>query len=599
MPKPNESLIELLGSLWGHLSSHRRTQFKALLALMLLAAFTEILSIGAVVPFLAVLASPDRIYEIPSVKPLFLALNITSSTQLLLPLTVAFGVATVIACVVRIMLLWVGTKFSFATGADLSLSIYRRTLYQEYKVHCSRNSSEIINAVSSKSNTVIYSIITPVIMLISSSSMLIAILATLFVMEPLIAIALFGGLGLIYALVILLTRRRLLANSFSVAHETTQVIKSLQEGLGGIRDVLIDGTQSTYCQIYQKSDSALRRAQGNSFFIGASPRYVIEAFALLLITALSCLLINEDDGVTKAIPVIGLFALGAQRLLPVLQQAYGSWVLLKSSQRSLQDMIILLDQPLPKHADQVDRQKLQFSHSISLDHLYFRYDPQGPDVLKDINFSIMKGMRIGFIGTTGSGKSTLLDLVMGLLQPTGGMLRIDGQVLTAITTRAWQAHVSHVPQTIFLADSSIEENIAFGVPVHQINHSLVRQVAQKAQISDAIEAWPMKYKTFVGERGIRLSGGQRQRIGIARALYKQSNVIIFDEATSALDTVTEQEVMDSIGQLSKDLTILIIAHRLTTLKNCSQIVELKNGSINRICSYQDITDHPTSFSMAS
>jgi ATP-binding cassette subfamily B protein len=192
---------------------------------------------------------------------------------------------------------------------------------------------------------------------------------------------------------------------------------------------------------------------------------------------------------------------------------------------------------------------------------------------------------VGFIGSTGAGKSTLLDIVMGLLEPTAGTLMVDGFPITAANKRGWQAHIAHVPQAIFLADTSIEENIAFGVPKNQIDFNRVKQAAQQAQISEIIETWPQKYRTFVGERGVRLSGGQRQRIGIARALYKQADVIIFDEATSALDNETEEAVMQAIDGLSNNLTILIIAHRLTTLKNCTEIVELANGAIARLGSY--------------
>jgi ATP-binding cassette subfamily B protein len=241
---------------------------------------------------------------------------------------------------------------------------------------------------------------------------------------------------------------------------------------------------------------------------------------------------------------------------------------------------------------------LPFQKEIGIKCLSFRYTLQTPWVLNNLNLTIAKGSRVGFVGTTGSGKSTLLDIVMGLLQPTDGALEIDGQIVTPANNRAWQAHIAHVPQAIFLADSTIEENIAFGVPKDQIDPERVRQAAQQAQISEIIETWPKQYQTFIGERGIRLSGGQRQRIGIARALYKQADVIIFDEATSALDNETEQAVMQAIESLSEDLTILIIAHRLTTLKNCTQIVELGDGGIKRAGIYQDIVNQASEQSEA-
>lgn len=590
--QPTQPITQLLSRLWRHISPRRRGQFGLLLILMLLASFAEILSIGAVLPFLGVLTAPARVFEHPAAQPIIQALELTKPEQLLFPLTLAFGVAVLITGVMRLVLFWASTRLSFATGANLSISIYQRTLYQPYAVHCARNSSEVINGISGKANGVIYSVIVPALTLISSLIMLIAILIALLAVEPIIALATFGGFGLIYAFIVGLSRRQLLVDSQRIARESTHVIKSLQEGLGGIRDVLIDGSQTAYCQIYRNADLPLRRAQGNHMVIGQFPRYAVEALGMLLIAASAYSLAQQPDGIAKAIPILGAWALGAQRLLPVLQQAYGSWTSIQGGQASLQDTLELLDQPLPDYAGQPTAQPLSFKHNISLKQLGFCYSPQTPYVLKQLNLTIAKGSRVGFIGATGSGKSTLLDIVMGLLQPTDGTLEIDGQAVTPGNHRAWQAHIAHVPQAIFLADSSIEENIAFGVPKNQIDPQRVRQAAQQAQIADSIESWPKQYQTFVGERGIRLSGGQRQRIGIARALYKQADVIIFDEATSALDNETEQAVMQAIEGLSEDLTLLIIAHRLTTLKNCMQIVELGDGGIKRAGSYQDIVNQP-------
>lgn len=592
----NQSIGLLLGRLWFHISKRRRGQFGLLLVLMLLSSFAEIFSIGALLPFLGVLTAPEHVFGYPAMQPIIQRLGLTSPSQLLLPLTILFGIAAFTAGGMRLLLLWTSTRISFATGADLSISIYRRTLYQPYSVHCARNSSEVISGISGKTDGVIYRVIVPILTLISSCVMLVAILLALLAVEPAVALAAFGGFGLIYSIIIRLTRKQQLVDSQCEARESTQVIKSLQEGLGGIRDVLIDGSQSTYCQIYRDADVPLRRAQGRSMFITASPRYAMEALGMVLIAGLAYSLAQQVGGVAKAIPVLGALALGAQRLLPVVQQAYAAWTAVRGGQASLQDTLELLDQPLPDYANQQAVQPLPFDHNISLKALSFQYGPQAPYVLKHINLTIEKGSRIGFIGTTGSGKSTLLDIVMGLLQPTDGVLEIDGQSVTESNHRAWQVHIAHVPQAIFLADSTIEENIAFGVPKDRIDHARVRQAAKQAQIADSIEAWPKQYQTFVGERGVRLSGGQRQRIGIARALYKQADVIIFDEATSALDSETEQAVMQAIEGLSKDLTLLIIAHRLTTLKNCTKIVELRGGKMVRAGSFQDVVNQSSNLS---
>lgn len=583
-----KSLQSAIFRLWQHIRPRRRLQFVFLLILMVLTSFAEIVSIGAVLPFLGVLTAPEKVFEHSAAQPLIQLLELSEPKQLLLPLTIAFGLAAVFAGAMRLLLLWVTTRLSFAAGADLSISIYHRTLYQPYAVHCARNSSEVINGISSKTNKVIYQTIIPILTILSSSIMLTAILIALSSVNPWIALAAFGGFGLIYALIIRLTRKRLLISSQRIAHESTQVIKSLQEGLGGIRDVLIDGSQSTFYQIYRNADLPLRRAQGNNLFISSSPRFGMEALGMLFIALLAYALAQEADGITQAIPVLGALALGAQRLLPVLQQAYSSWAQIRGEQASLQDTIELLEQPIPSYIDQPVSKKLSFTQQIQLQQLAFRYSAETPWVLQKINLSITKGSRIGFIGTTGSGKSTLIDIIMGLLQPTEGTLTIDGQTLTAENQRAWQQHIAHVPQNIFLADSTVAENIAFGTPKEFINYKLIRLAAQQAQIAESIESWPEQYETFVGERGIRLSGGQRQRIGIARALYKQADVIVLDEATSALDTETERAVMRAIELLKNDITLIIIAHRLTTLKNCTQIVELRDGHIRSIGSYQAI-----------
>ena len=582
-----QPISQLLSRLWHHISVRRRAQFGLVLILMILASFAEIISIGAVLPFLGVLTSPISVFEHPVAQPLIQILEINKPEQLLLPLTIAFGLAALFAGAMRLLLLWISTRLAFATGADLSINIYRRTLYQPYAVHVARNSSEIINTISNKTRGVITNIMM-LLNIIGSSVLLIFILIALLAVDPFIALVAFGGFGFIYVFIIWLTRSRQLRNSQRIAFESTQVIKSLQEGLGGIRDILLDGTQEAYCQIYLRSDLPLRHAQGSSIFIGSSPRYVVEALGMVLISGLAYILAQQPDGIAKAIPILGAFALGAQRLLPVLQQAYAAWQNIQGGQASLQDTLELLDQYLPEYADNPNTKTLSFEQQINLKQLSFRYSKHSPWVLKGITLSIIKGNRIGFIGTTGSGKSTLLDIVMGLLQPTEGTLEIDGLPITLDNQRSWQSHIAHVPQEIFLADSTIEENIAFGIPKNQIDHERIKQATSQAQIADIIESWPKKYQTMVGERGVSLSGGQRQRIGIARALYKQADVIIFDEATSALDNETEEAVMQAIEELSENLTILIIAHRLTTLKKCSQVVEIADGSISRIGTYKEM-----------
>jgi ABC-type multidrug transport system fused ATPase/permease subunit len=585
-----QSVISLLQRLWPHINLPRRWQLGLLLALMLATSFAEVLSIGALLPFLTILTAPQNLMSIPIVNALIGALGVTHSSNLLLLITIAFGFASVLAGAMRLLLLWASTKLSFGIGADLSMSVYERTLYQPYQVHLSRNSSEIVNAIATKTSSVITTILM-VLNLISSVVILVVILSALIFISPVVAFLVLGGFGLIYLFINLLTRARRISDSQSMAQESTKVIQILQEGLGGIRDVLLDGTQALHCQVYRKADAALRSAQGRSLFISQSPRYAVEALGMVLIAAFAYFLSQQPGGVGTALPVLGALALGAQRLLPVLQQAYASWSTIQSGEASFADTMDLLEQPLPSVIDRNSSQIISFKESIRLSQLSFRYGLQSPWVLKDINLEILKGSRIGLIGITGSGKSTLVDIFMGLLPPSEGAFEIDGQRISVSNIRAWQKHIAHVPQSIFLSDSSIEENIAFGVSKDQLNRELVRESARQAQIADVIESWPMQYKTMVGERGVRLSGGQRQRIGIARALYKRADIILFDEATSSLDSETEEAVMQSIEGLSRELTLILVAHRFSTLKNCTQIVELSSGRINRIFSYQDLVSH--------
>ena len=583
---PVQTLRTLLGRLWPHITPRRRAQFALLLVLMVLVSFAEIVSIGAVLPFLGVLTAPGHVFDHPRAQPLIELLGITSADQLLLPITIAFGLAAFTAGAMRLLLLWVNTRLSFAVGADLSISMYRRTLFQPYEVHLARNSSEVINGISNKASVVTNTLLMG-FNIVSSGIAITAILLALLSVDPVIALATFFGFGVIYGFSVWITRRRLSANSVHIAQGSSQTIKALQEGLGAIRDILLDGSQDSYCKVYREADLKVRRATGDSTFVSSSPRYVVEALSMIFIAGIAYMLAREADGIARGIPILGALALGAQRLLPMLQQVYSAWAGVKSYQSSIQDAMDLLDQPLPAHVAQ-PAEPLPYRESISLRQLSFRYSAGGPMILSGIDLTIPKGSRVGFMGATGSGKSTLLDIIMGLLPPSGGTLAIDGQTITPGNCRAWQAHIAHVPQAIFLADSSIEENIAFGLPRQQIDMERVRSAARQAQLADVIESWPLKYQTVVGERGVRLSGGQRQRIGIARALYKQADVIIFDEATSALDTETEQAVMAAIESLSEQLTILVIAHRLSTLKNCTQIVELGGGGITRTGTYDEL-----------
>ncbi len=592
---PLGSLPNLLMCLWHHLSQRRQRQFLLLMGLVLVSAFAEVVSLGAVLPFLGVLVAPDRVFSRPIVADVALAWDITSADQLVLPLTVLFVAAALIAGAIRILLLWLSTRLAFSTGAELGTEVYLRTLYQPYRAHVARNSSEVISGITNKVSTVVFSVLLPMLTLVSSTVLLVAIILTLLAIDLIMASVVAVGFGASYALITWISRRRLHRNSRRIAYEQTQVVKALQEGLGGIRDVLLDGTQPFYCDIYRQADHTLRRAQGNNAFISGTPRYIMEALGMVLIAALAYAFSQQVGGIATVLPVLGALALGAQRLLPVLQQSYSAWAAIAGSHASLADTIELLNQPLPAEMQQPAPAPLLIHNSIRFDAVRFRYTSDGPWVLDGLNLTIPKGARVGFVGSTGSGKSTTLDLLMGLLIPTEGELLVDCQPITGTRIRSWQRSIAHVPQSIYLADSTLAENIAFGVPPAAIDLDRVQQAARHAQIADFIESNSEGYQAYVGERGIRLSGGQRQRIGIARALYKKATLLVFDEATSALDNTTEQSVVDAIEALSSDLTVLLIAHRLTTVRRCDIIVELENGRVVAHGTYEQLLERSPSF----
>jgi ATP-binding cassette, subfamily B, bacterial PglK len=591
----NNSILTLLNRLWHHLNPRRRLQFWLLLGLMLASSFVEMVSLGAVLPFLGILIVPEKVFNHPFIHNWALDFGVASAEQLVLPLTVLFGVAALIAGIFRVLLLWISTRMAFASGADLGIKVYQRTLYQPYRVHVARNSSEVISSITYKVNGVVFEVLLPLLLLISSLVLSIAIMVALFAIDPRVASAAIIIFGTCYGLITWFTRQRLHINSQRIAREQTQVVKALQEGLGGIRDVLLEGVQSVYCDVYRKADHPLRWAQGNNIFVSHCPRYALESLGMILITLLAYILSLEAGGLAESVPVLGALAIGAQRVLPALQQSYGNWTRIAGTHASLVDTLELLDQPMSEESLQFNPAPLNFQDAIQFKGVRFRYAHEGPWVLEDLNLDISKGARVGFVGRTGSGKSTALDILMGLLLPVEGEILVDGQPVSGQRIRAWQSTIAHVPQSIYLSDNTLAENIAFGVPFETIDMDRVRQAAQQAQISDFIESRAEGYKAIVGERGIRLSGGQRQRIGIARALYKQASVLVFDEATSALDNATEKEVMSSIEGLNRDLTILIIAHRMTTVRHCDIIVELDEGRVVSQGTFEQLIESSPSF----
>ncbi len=573
-----------LSRIYFYVSNKRKIQFGFLILFAIITSLLEVISLGAVMPFIGILTQPEEVFNSENLQWLIVILNIETPQELILPITLVFGIAALVAGVFRTLLLRFGISLSNFTGTDLSEDIYRKTLHQPYHIHLRRSSSEIISGLTQKVRSVT-SVIESFVNVITSLFLLVAILLTLFYIDTLIAIISFSAFGISYGLIAISTKRILNSNSNIVANLQTKVIQNLQEGLGSIREVLLGSTQDIYTNSYTREMRSLLKATGDNQFITLFPRFSMETVAMLLIAILAYLVSLREEGLLTALPVLGAMALAAQRLLPLLQLFYANWSNLMGNKIAIQDVLMLLDQKFEIDSEDT-KVPISFKQSINFKNLSFKYPESDDFIFLNADLEIKKGSTVGFVGETGSGKSTGLDILMSLLIPTDGGLFVDDTKIGSHNSRSWKSLISHVPQSIFLIDSSIKDNIIFGSEINKEEDKLEDSLVM-SQAKDFVELLPNQVQTLVGESGSRLSGGQKQRIGIARSLYKSSEVLVLDEATSALDSKTEGRVMDSLGALRNNLTVLIIAHRITTLSKCDKIFLIQNKVFEDMGSYED------------
>jgi ATP-binding cassette subfamily B protein len=568
------------------LGSHQRRQLLAILVLMLVGAFAETATVGAVLPFLAIVSPGSELGRFGWVVGPIAELAALLGTSTLLVAAVLLVAIAVIAAAIRLALLWGSQIFFYALGHTLSMGVYARVLHRPYTRHVIENSATTIAAMQ-KVQFVLGNVLLPAAAGVTAAVVALFILAALIAIDARTALIAAACFGLLYALVSRLTRRRLYANSDTASSALKGRVQILQEGLGGIRDVLIDHSQAQFLAKFATIDLQFTRAQATNQFLAAAPRYVVEAAGVVLIAVIAVFVSGRPGGLSGALPMLGALALGAQRLLPLIQQTYFSWAQIYGHRAALVEVGQLLAEPLPP-AIAADNRLAPLTGTVTFRNVTFAYPGERGTALQEIDLAIRPGARIGLVGPSGAGKSTFVDLLLGLLDPTGGAVLIDGQRLDDSTRAAWQAAVAHVPQAIFLADGSIAENIAFGRTGEAIDMARLREAARLAEIDAFIATLPQGYDTFVGERGVRLSGGQRQRIGIARALYKEARVLVLDEATSALDEATESAVMQAVDQLPRELTLVIVAHRLSTLRVCEEIVRLEAGRVVQVGSFAEV-----------
>ena len=569
----------------------RRVQLYLTLVLMVFGAIAELMTIGAVLPLLALAANPSALNQVPMLQAFLAAIGVSEGSNLMVPAAATLIVAAILSTLLRLMLTWVAQEFVFGLHQDIMLRVFGRAVRQPYEWYVNQNSSAFVSGID-KIYIVITGIIGPALLAVTSGGIALCIAIFLFVIDPRTAIGAAITVCLLYAVIVTVARRSMRGVSSGLAATRTERIKVVQESLGGLRDILLEQSQPMFEAKLERHEYKYRRLLLIAHVLSLAPRIVVEGAAVILMGALAVWFSLQPGGVLAAIPVLGALALGAQRLLPLVQSVYVGWAGYAVNAHILQDVIDLVQTPIEEPEPLLaDGAVASFADKVELRRVTFSY-AGGARALEELDLVIGKGDRVGLIGKTGSGKSTLVDLLMGLLKPTGGEIVVDGRVLDADSLTAWQSQIAHVPQAIFLSDDTIAANIAFGSSEIEIDMDRVRLAAERADIRDYIEGLPQGFGTAVGERGVRLSGGQRQRIGIARALYKNATVLILDEATSALDEETERSVMASVDKLQGDLTIVLIAHRLSTVAKCDRVYRLQAGRIVQQGRAEDVIGQP-------
>ena len=545
-----------------------RRRLVLLLIATTLCAAAEAFAIGATLPFLALLADPSGAALPDEVRAL-----LTSAGPPVVSAAVLLAGAALLLLVMRLTLLWQQQKFTMGLGRELALLVFGRMLRQPYLAYLNRNSSEMLAGME-KVERLVGTLLQPAIQGFVAAVLALFVMTVLMFIDAVAASIAAVATAVAYAAVSLLARPRLQANSRIVAASITARARTVREALGGIRDILLDGSQGLQEAKYAAFEVRNRRAQAENVFLSQAPRFAVEAVGVIAMAAVALLVSRGAGGIAAAIPVLGALALGAQRLLPLLQQVWAGYSQVSAHHQSLQDVAMMMDLPIVEEEQDARPTPLPVQTEIRFDRISFGYRPGRP-VIRDLDFTVAAGEWVGLAGATGSGKSTLADLLMGLIEPDGGSILIDGRPLTRALRRAWQGNIAHVPQFIYLADDSIAANITLGQDANAVDHERLDRAVSVAQLDSFVASLPDGLDSRVGERGVQLSGGQRQRIGLARALYKQAGVLVLDEATNALDEVTEAAVLAAIRRLHIRVTVIMVAHRPSVLASCDRVVSLE------------------------
>lgn len=589
------------------LTKQQRRRFYRLQVLVIVMALMELVGIASIGPFMALVGDPALIVSNDMFAYLYTLSGLKTANQFLFFTGVAVLIALGISSFISIVTSWRMSTFAFSVGTEIADRLYSYYLRQNWLFHVNGSSAQLTKQIATEANRVTQQILKPLTQLNARAILAFLISISIIIYNPIVA---FIGLVIFisgYLFIYNLVRHRILKNGKRISQTNIQRYRLMNEGFGGIKDVILLNREETFIDTFKIKGKNLARAQGVNAALMEVPRYIMELIAFGSMIGLVLVLIKMYNGVlSQVLPVLAVYALAGFKLLPALQQVYSSVTEIKGNVAAFaaikEDLIhsAEMEKSIQANCDLMqDKINILNYKAIQLKNISFAYPNQVNPALKDISLSIPLNISVGFVGESGSGKTTIVDLILGLIEPQEGSFSLDSFPVTFENKRAWQKNIGFVPQSIFLSEGSIAENIAFGIKKDKINFEQVEKSLMLANLKEFVSTLPDGMHTKVGERGIKLSGGQRQRIGIARALYNDAGVLVFDEATSALDGITEKVIMDAIHELSGKRTIILIAHRLKTVQNCDTIFFMNKGKLIEQGSYSELVERNKYFKKMS
>jgi len=562
---------------WHLMLPQQRRGAAVLLGLMLLGTVLETVSVGLVTPILAFMSQNGPTARHSLLDGILAHYPHVTRGELLVTAMVVLVAVYAVKAVYLALLSWRQSRFIFALQINVSRQLVDGYLAQPYTFHLQRNSAQMIRNVVSETSQFSHLAVIPGMTMLSEGLVLVGIGSLLMLIEPIGALLVMLTIGFAGYLFHRATRMRLLRWGEAREHHEGMRIQHLQQGLGGVKDVKLLGRESQFLEKYVLHDVGVARVQERQLTLQALPRLWLELLGITGLAALVLSMLVQGKPVDALVPTLGLFAAAAFRLMPSVSKVLTAIQSLRYAEPVVDTLNAEIEQ-LRKGRMRACKEPVPFERALQLEGLCYQYPGASVPALRGVSLEISRGSSVGFVGGSGAGKSTLIDVILGLLPPTEGAVRVDGKDIQS-ALRGWQNQIGYVPQTIYLTDDTLRANVAFGLPEEQIDETAVWRALRAAQLEQFVKQLPTGLETIVGERGVRLSGGQRQRIGIARALYHDPAVLVLDEATSSLDTATEQGVMDAVKALSGEKTVLIVAHRISTVEHCATVVRLDQGMI--------------------